>query len=483
MSHVAKKDGASYWIRVAIWLILSFAGWFLPPLGPVTAYGMKVLSIFTGLMFGWICLDLIYPSFLSVVLIALASGEAASTFFYAGFSSEIVVVIIVLTTFIAYANKVGLDNYIARKFIRIKFLQGRPWLFVTVFMILIYVLGLMVSIYPTIFLLWPVTYKICDEAGFERGGKFSSYMCFAITFICGLGMLSKPFSPWSLVGLNALNTFMGDGFQINYSLYTAYMFIVSMVTILGFLVVGKLMGLDLSPLKDYKVPDEKVTLTHDQKIGAVFFIAYFALLYAPSLLPDGWAVTKLLNQMGLLGVGAILLVFLGVARKKGEKLCEVDKLAQNAVPWQIVFLMVSNAVIGAEISNEDAGLIAGIHAVFGPMVQGLSPVMFYIVLILLYGISTQFIHNVVLLAVFTPVALQFGTLVGANPITVTFIGIVMLSTALATAGASSRSGLVFANSEWIAPKWAYFLGIVSVIMVMIAYGLVGVPLANLMFPV
>ena len=483
MSHVAKKDGASYWIRVAIWLILSFAGWFLPPLGPVTAYGMKVLSIFTGLMFGWICLDLIYPSFLSVVLIALASGEAASTFFYTGFSSEIVVVIIVLTTFIAYANKVGLDNYIAQKFIRIKFLQGHPWLFVTVFMILIYVLGLMVSIYPTIFLLWPVTYKICDEAGFERGGKFSSYMCFAITFICGLGMLSKPFSPWSLVGLNALNTFMGDGFQINYSLYTAYMFIVSMVTIAGFLVVGKLMGLDLSPLKDYKVPDEKVTLTHDQKIGAVFFIAYFALLSAPSLLPDGWAVTKLLNQMGLLGVGAILLVFLGVARKKGEKLCDVDKLAQNAVPWQIVFLMVANAVIGAEISNEDAGLIAGIHAVFGPMVQGLSPVMFYIVLILLYGISTQFIHNVVLLAVFTPVALQFGTLVGANPITVTFIGIVMLSTALATAGASSRSGLVFANTEWIAPKWAYFLGIVSVIMVMIAYGLVGVPLANLMFPV
>lgn len=451
--------------------------------GPVTVYGMKVLSIFTGLMFGWICLDLIYPSFLSVVLIALASGEAASTFFYAGFSSQIVVVIIVLTTFIAYANKVGLDNYIAQKFIRIKCLQGHPWLFVTVFMILIYVLGLMVGIYPAIFLLWPVMYKICDEAGFERGGKFSSYMCFAITFISELGMLSKPFSPWSLIGLNALNTFMGEGFSINYSLYTAYMFIISMVTIVAFLVIGVLMRLDLSPLKDYKISEEKMCLTHDQKIGAIFFIAYFAMLYLPSLLPDEWAVTKLLNQMGLLGVGAILLVFLGVARKKGEKLCEVDKLAQNAVPWQIVFLMVANAVIGAQISNEDAGIIAGIHAVFGPMVQNLSPVMFYIVLIVLYGVITQFVHNVVLLAVFTPVALNFGTLVGANPVTITFIGIVMLSTALATAGASSRSGLVFANTEWIAPKWAYFLGIVSVIMVMIVYGLVGVPLANIMFPV
>ena len=194
-------------------------------------------------------------------------------------------------------------------------------------------------------------------------------------------------------------------------------------------------------------------------------------------------MTKLLDQMGLLGVDAILLIFLGVARKKGEKLCQVDKLAQNAVSWQIVFLMVSNAVIGAEISNADTGLIKGINVVFAPLVQGLSPIMFYIVLILLYGLVTQFVHNVVLLAVFTPVALQFGTLVGANPITVTSIGIVILSTALATAGASSRSGLVFANTEWIAPKWAYFLGVLGVVMTMVIYAVVGVPLANVMFPV
>ena len=49
MSNVAKKDGASYWIRVAIWLILSFAGWLTPAVGPVTDYGMKILFIFVGL--------------------------------------------------------------------------------------------------------------------------------------------------------------------------------------------------------------------------------------------------------------------------------------------------------------------------------------------------------------------------------------------------------------------------------------------------
>ena len=483
MASVAKRDGTSYWIRVAIWIVLSFSGWFLPAVDPISPFGMKVVGIFIGLMFGWICLDLIYPSFLSVILIAVASGSAAKNFFYAGFSSDIVVTIIILTTFCAYANKVGLDNIIAQWVIRLKFIQGRPWLFVTIFMILIYALGIMIDIYPTIFLLWPVMYKICDEAGFERGGKFSSYMCFAITFICGLGMLSKPFSAWSLVGLNALNTFMGEGYLINYSLYTVYMFIISIVTILVYLLIGKIIKLDLSPLKQYVVSEEKISLNREQKIGAFFLVAFFALMYLPSLLPDEWSITILLNQLGVIGVGALLLTFLGVGRLKGEKLCKVDNLAEIGVPWQIIFLMVANAVIGSALENEDAGIIAWMHAVIGPIMSGLSPIMFYIVLILIYGVLTQFVHNVVLLSVLTPVALTFGTLVGANPITITFIGIVILSAALATAAASSRSGLVFANTEWIDKKWAYVLGIASVVLVMIAYALVGVPLANIMFPV
>ena len=206
-------------------------------------------------------------------------------------------------------------------------------------------------------------------------------------------------------------------------------------------------------------------------------------MYLPSLLPDAWAITVLLNQLGVIGGTALLLTFLGVSRLNGQKLCKVDNLSEIGVPWQIIFLMVANAVIGTVFESDEAGIIAWVHAVFGPMVEGLSPFMFYVVLILIYGIATQFVHNVVLLSVFTPVALTFGTLIGANPITITFIGIVILSTALATAGASSRSGLVFANTEWIAPKWAYYLGVMSVILVMIAYAVIGVPLANVMFPV
>ena len=110
MSQVAKKDGASYWLRVVLWIGLSLFGWFVPAVDPITPFGMRVASIFIGMMFGWICLDLIYPSFFAIVLLALASGKTAQTFFFGGFGSEIVVMIIILTTFCAFFNKVGLDN-------------------------------------------------------------------------------------------------------------------------------------------------------------------------------------------------------------------------------------------------------------------------------------------------------------------------------------------------------------------------------------
>ena len=45
MASAAKKDGVSYWIRVAIWIALSFMGWFLPAIDPITSFGMKVLFV------------------------------------------------------------------------------------------------------------------------------------------------------------------------------------------------------------------------------------------------------------------------------------------------------------------------------------------------------------------------------------------------------------------------------------------------------
>ena len=61
------------------------------------------------------------------------------------------------------------------------------------------------------------------------------------------------------------------------------------------------------------------------------------------------------------------------------------------------------------------------------------------------------------------------------------IGMIVLSSALMTPAASTRSGLVFSN-VWIDKKMAYLLGFLAVLLTGIAMFLIGIPLGNIMFP-
>ncbi len=328
----------------------------------------------------------------------------------------------------------------------------------------------------------PITYAICNEVGYEKRSAFAGYMLFAVTYICGLGMISKPFDAWSLIGLNALTQHV-PGYSVNFMLYTVYMLIVCVVFIVTFLLIGKfVLKIDTEPLKNRKAEATKLDLNYEQKLAIVLMAAFLVIMYASSMLPKDWVLTVALNRLGLIGVSAIFLVIIGVWRHNGQKVADVAELAKIGVPWSIVFLMVGNCVVASGIKSADAGIVKWLATVLGPMVSDLSPILFYVALIVLYGVATQLVHNVVLLSIFNPIALTLGDLVGANPVLTCFIGIVMLSVALATAGASSRSGLVFGNTEWIDPKHAYLLGVSSVVIVMIAYAAIGIPLALIMFP-
>ncbi len=481
MSTAAKKDGVSYWIRIALWLVISFSGWFIPANGIITAYGMKVLGIFVGLMFGWICLDLIFPSFFSIILMSFAAGVSAQELFYKGFAYQICVIIFVLCTFIAYIQHCRLDETLAKWAINLKFLEGKPWLFVSVYMALVFVLGYLVGIYPCIFVMWPITYAICEELGYAKKSAFASFMLFAVTYISGVGMIAKPMEAWCLIGLTALQNF--NGYEINYMIYSIYMLIIAVLTILAFIGIGKIiMKIDVEPLKNRKCTGEKLTLNKKQKIGVWMLVAFLLVMYAPSILPKTWGLTQIIKSLGVIGVGAVFCVLLGMWRMDGEKICDVGMLAKNGVPWSIVFLMCANCVVIDGMQAGETGIIAWIAKTCAPMFAGLSPILFYLALIVFYGIITQFVHNVVLLSVFVPITLNFTALMGANPVITTIIGIAVLSCALATAGASSRSGLVFGNTEWIDMKWAYFLGIANVVVFMLIMFAVGVPLGSVMFP-
>lgn len=474
-------ENRKQYLHCIIMILLMFSGFIFPPIASITPLGMKVCGVFLGMMWGWLCLDLTFPSILGMCVLAIGSYGTATGIFSSGFASEVVLVVILFTTFTAYISSVGLPNTVAQWFISRKIIKGKPYLFILLFWILTFVLGILVDIYPTIFMLWPVIYTISEDLGYAKKDKFPSYMCFGITFIGGVGAVCKPFSMWGLTGYGVFEAAMGV--HIDYLQYTIYTGIISVIMILLYaLVVPRIIGIDLTPFKEGNYHIEQSNYTQDQKIASVFTIILFVVLYLPSVLPDEWVLTLVLKkQLGTVGCVALLICIVAMIHRNGEPLVRVADLAHQGVPFNMVFMVAATIVIGGAMKSQDTGIVTAITESCSPILSTLSPILFYIVLILLYGVATQFLHNAALLTIFTPIACTFALEIGANVIITFMIGMIVLSSALMTPAASTRSGLVFSN-VWIDKKMAYLLGFLAVLLTGIAMFLIGIPLGNIMFP-
>ena len=155
--------------------------------------------------------------------------------------------------------------------------------------------------------------------------------------------------------------------------------------------------------------------------------------------------------------------------------------ATSAIPWSMVCLLAAVGPLGSILMSNDAGIIKALMMTLQPLFVGQSAMMIYIISAVICCVATQFLNNTVLLVVLTPLLCQMSTMFNANPAITAGVVIFALTAALATPGASSRAGLVFGNSAWIDTKQAYLQGILSVIAVLIALIVIGIPLGGLLF--
>lgn len=70
------KLSLSKWINTSITILLMVGVGFLPPIGTITPYGMKVVGIFLGAVYGWSTVSIAWPSFLAMVLLAFSGAMA-----------------------------------------------------------------------------------------------------------------------------------------------------------------------------------------------------------------------------------------------------------------------------------------------------------------------------------------------------------------------------------------------------------------------
>jgi len=484
MSTAVQKRSNSYYVHTAIALFFMFIfGHIAPPIGKITPMGMQVLGVFLGMLWGWIFIEMIWPSLLGIIAFGMTGATTVTAAFSSGWGYNMVLTVLMMLLFSELLNQCKITDYIAEKCLSAKFIIGKPWLLVIMFFVADFLISVLASNLAATFILWVAFLKAAEMAGYQKGDREVTFMVCGILFVGVISLMVVPFKTAALVFVGFLTS--GTGLTVEYVPYTIFMFVMCVLQIALLLVVGKfVLKLDYSKFADSEdrfahMRGKKAT--YEQKVGIVFIVAFICLLFLPAFLPKGAAITTLLNNWGILGCSGLFLVIGCILKNSnGEKFADIATICKQGISWDIIWLLVATFPIADAIKSPDCGIMATVMTVVSPLLQGMSPVVFMIVCAVVLGVLTQFVHNVVLAAMFIPMMTGICAELGGNAIVMFFMLYLALQAAYATPGASMQAAMMFGH-EWVPRKDGYLFGILYLVITLVVAFVVGIPLGNMLW--
>lgn len=490
MAEMTKADGGArkkntvYYINSIITLVIMFAGFVLPPLGPLTQSGMETVFIFLGVVYGMTTVGIIWPSLLGMVLLGFtgyldtvgpdgtvtASTTVAKVFLNA-FGNDTTLFVFFLLIFAAILNGSGLSKTIAYKLVSMKIANGRPWLLSLLIFVAAYLLGMLISCTPGILIPWAIVYTICDLVGYTHKDKWPKFMVVGIVLAACLGNAALPFKPLSLQMMASLSN--TTGIVIDYATFTVFAVIMSVLLMVGYWAMCKFFyRIDVSPLKGASVESlgAGIEFTAVQKQLCVFLVALFVFLFIPSFLPAGSEPKAFFTRLGSTAVAVIILVILAFMRKKdGGEYASISNAIKTGVPWETIILLAFVMVISTALTTTGNGVKEGLTILLDPILGSAGGFMFSVILIAVAAIGTQVLGNLIYGLMLMPIVCVYGAATGADLAMLTVALCVVLNAALFLPSASPLAGLLHGNREWVSSKDIYlFSGPYVLVIIVIA---------------
>lgn len=470
-----KNNNVKDWFCIAVMFLLFFGVPQLPPFGHVTEFGMKVLGVFLGLLWGWVFIDLIWPSVLGFFILSLTGWTTPLGAVMAGFSNVTVSMMIVACAFAYCLSKVGVSEAIAYWILSKKIFVGKSWLLCAVIIIVAQLVGMAGGSFAGIFLMWSIIKAIADINNVPKGSMVTSFL-YTATLISGMnGSVMVPFMP---------TIFMYSGFLEN---------VVGTVPLgIQFMVVGELQvllaGLALLAVAKwiFKMDTTGFLLTEElraeyaakkitriQKIGLVATLVFFLALMLPTALKgDFWSV---IGGWGIVGWSILYIVLFNILKDdEGKPACTVMDCFSNGITWGPVLLFMVTIPLAAAMESEQVGILATVNTWCMSLFGDMSLFALYVVIAVVIGLLTQVLHNVIVGAIFIPVLAPIVVSLGGDPLTFFLIIYATLQNSYATPAASMQASLIFGKED-VPRKHSYAFGI--------AYFLVGTLVTIMLIPV
>lgn len=482
-AKVEKTKGIWEYIHSLICLLIMFGFGQLPAMEPLTPLGMQLIGIFLGLLYGWVFVDIVWPSMAGLLALMLIGGMKPKALLNNSFGDPIVVMMFFIFIFCATINHYGLSHFISLWFITRKFVMGKPWVLTFTFLASIFLLGGLTSASPAAIIGWSILYGICDLCGYKKGDGYPTMMVFGIVFAAQVGMSMIPFKQVPLTVIGAFETMSGIG--VDYAKYMLIAMLCCIVCSLLFILIGKyvfkpdmskLMTLDTRKLAS----DGSLVLTKVQKIVLFFLFALVILLLVPNFLPKQMLLTQFLSAIGNTGICIFLVAIMCCIKVDGKPLLPFKKMVDSGVTWGIILLLAVVQPLSAAMSAEESGITAMLMMALDPIFGGKSPIFFLLVIGLIATVVTNFMNNGAIGVALMPIVHSYCTAAGISPQLAVIMVVMCIHLAFLTPAASSSAALLHGN-EWCDTKAIWKTAPFVILASWLAMAVVIVGVGNLIF--
>lgn len=197
---------------------------FIPPFGGLTTLGMEILGIFLGALWGWINIDMIWPSVLALTFLgfsAYTEGGVAAVVTSA-FSNSTVQLILWLFLISATLTTTGISTQLANRLVSWRVTRGHPWVLSMMIILACYLCSMFASGFPAIFLCWSFVYSICEKLHIPRNSKWPNMMIVGIVFSSCVGGALMPFKQGTVATFGYLNAASGGVYTNNFVKYAVF---------------------------------------------------------------------------------------------------------------------------------------------------------------------------------------------------------------------------------------------------------------------
>lgn len=390
-------------VNFIIALLLMFCFKFLPAPDPITPYGMALIGVFIGLIYGWCTLSDTLPASL-IGLVALGAAIPSGVFgaLVQLFSGYVPILMIISFFMVGALMGAEVAEYLVYKVCTAKFALGRPWLLMAVIFYGSWTVGVFTNIMiVTLFLLaiYPTLFK---QAGFKPGEKTPVMIVMFTCIFCLLGSVVFPWGPPTIMVISAAEAI---GVSIPYSKYIMTIFLFSYMFIGLSLILMKVMRCEVKRFTeiDFSFLEGKYVngLTAHQKGVLICVLASCFGCLLISFLPSWFPLYAYIStNLTIIGWMALIVGVMLFVQIDGKRLLPPSDMARFFT-WDIFFIVALGVTIGTMLPAAETGIGTWLSMAFGPVLGGASGITLCIFATLAALFLTNFLNNnvvVILLA-------------------------------------------------------------------------------------